>query len=251
MELTLLQQQFGLALQYQSDGAECDITSNHFDADSRLQVYRNNFVISLSEVLSATYPMVELLLGDECFSQIARHHVLNTPLHKGDVSDYGESFDDTLTQFPNVIDAAPYIEDVASFEWSMDIAFHKAGVPVDEEVLQVQALAEIPAEQQGQVVFHLFPSVQLIKSNYALFELFDAVQSNCFDALDIHHAQQGVIQALPNGHRTPIALEPEIFQLVESIHQQQPLSDIAPELLPHLNTLMEKALIAGFTLAKH
>ncbi|WP_264878298.1 HvfC/BufC N-terminal domain-containing protein [Vibrio agarivorans] len=248
MELGQLQSQFARALHYQANGEECNIVSNHFTADDRLQIYRNNFIISLSEVLSATYPIVELLVGEECFCQLARHHILHYPLTQGDVSDYGDHFTETLEHFPTVIEAAPYLPEVVQFEWSMDTAFHRAGYPIGDNVHQVHALAELSPEQQGDVVLQLYPSVQLISSSYALFELYNAVQNNCFDSLDIHSPQQGVILALPNGHRTPMAIDPEVFKLIDCIHQQMPLGLIPPNLLTHLNVLMEKALVAGFTL---
>ncbi|MDG3399591.1 DNA-binding domain-containing protein, partial [Vibrio parahaemolyticus] len=72
MKLATLQNQFAKALHYQALGDDCDIASDQFTADERMQIYRNNFIISLSEVLSATYPMVEALLGETCFAQIAR-----------------------------------------------------------------------------------------------------------------------------------------------------------------------------------
>ena len=76
MNLATLQSQFAKALHYQALGEDCDIASDEFTADERMQIYRNNFIVSLSEVLSATYPMVEALLGKECFEQMARQHVL-------------------------------------------------------------------------------------------------------------------------------------------------------------------------------
>ena len=51
-----IQTQFAQALRYQASADDCHIDSDHFSAEQRMQVYRNNFVISLSEVLQATYP---------------------------------------------------------------------------------------------------------------------------------------------------------------------------------------------------
>ncbi|MDW2110773.1 putative DNA-binding domain-containing protein, partial [Vibrio sp. 2089] len=54
MKLATLQNQFAKALHYQALGDDCNIASGQFTADERMQIYRNNFIISLSEVLSAT-----------------------------------------------------------------------------------------------------------------------------------------------------------------------------------------------------
>ncbi|MGL6262253.1 HvfC/BufC N-terminal domain-containing protein [Vibrio sp. WXL210] len=248
MELAQLQNQFAKALRYQANGEDCDIVSNHFSANDRIQIYRNNFVISLSEVLSATYPMVELLVGEECFTQMARQHVLQHPLTKADVSFYGDKFDQTIAQFPKVVEAAPYLEDVARFEWQMDLALHLANQPLESHILPIGQLANIAPEQQAQIVLELYPWARVIASPFAVFDLFNAMQSDCFDNLDIHCPQLGVIHTLPNGHRTPITLEPEVHQLLVCLRSKQSMGEIEPELLSHLNILMEKALIAGFTL---
>ena len=83
MRLHDLQQQFSHALHYQARGEDCDISATLFEPDELIQIYRNNFVFGLSEVLEATYPMLKALLGDECFEQIARQHVLTNPLLAG------------------------------------------------------------------------------------------------------------------------------------------------------------------------
>ncbi|MDG2898591.1 putative DNA-binding domain-containing protein, partial [Vibrio parahaemolyticus] len=51
MNLATLQSQFAKALHYQALGEDCDIASDEFTADERIQIYRNNFIVSLSEVL--------------------------------------------------------------------------------------------------------------------------------------------------------------------------------------------------------
>jgi len=50
MNLATLQSQFAKALHYQALGEDCDIASDEFTADKRMQIYRNNFIVSLREV---------------------------------------------------------------------------------------------------------------------------------------------------------------------------------------------------------
>ena len=72
LSLSELQKNFSLALHYQAKGEDCNIESDYLSADERMQIYRNNFVIGLSEILSATYPMTQQLVGEETFLQILR-----------------------------------------------------------------------------------------------------------------------------------------------------------------------------------
>lgn len=156
MNLATLQSQFAKALHYQALGEDCDIASDEFTADERMQIYRNNFIVSLSEVLSATYPMVEALLGEECFEQMARQHVLTYPLEEGNVAHYGEGFQDTIMQFSQVIAQAPYSPEVARFEWHIDLARQAQYEQSNAAELKPLALlGEVSEEQQPALILHL------------------------------------------------------------------------------------------------
>ncbi|ROV61377.1 DUF2063 domain-containing protein [Vibrio ponticus] len=251
MKLAELQHQFASALHYQAKGEECQIVSDHFSADERMQIYRNNFVMSLSEVLEATYPMVKALLGEECFAQIARHHVLNYPLTSGDVTHYGEHFDQSLNTFPTVIQAAPYIGDVALFEWGLDLTQQRfSRQPLGSHTLD--QLATLPVEQHGQIRFQLYPDVVLFTSAYATFALYQAIFHNPDELakLDIQHPQQGVCACNQAGESWNLAVEEEVYQLLTSIAKGLTLQEIDPVYLTALNQLIELNLIAGFSLSQ-
>ncbi|MDF4886808.1 DNA-binding domain-containing protein, partial [Vibrio parahaemolyticus] len=190
MNLATLQSQFAKALHYQALGEDCDIASDTFTADERMQIYRNNFIVSLSEVLSATYLMVEALLGEECFEQIARQHVLSYPLEEGNVVHYGEGFQDTIMQFSQVIAQAPYSPEVARFEWHIDLARQAQYEQSNAAELKPLALlGEVSEEQQPTLVLHLKKGCRSFDSNYAVFDLFSAIQTGQFEQLNINQLQ--------------------------------------------------------------
>nr|WP_319535793.1 DNA-binding domain-containing protein [uncultured Vibrio sp.] len=248
MNLATLQSQFAKALHYQASGEECDIAGDFFSADERIQIYRNNFIISLSEVLSATYPMVEALVGEVCFAQIARQHVLNHPLEEGRVAHYGESFYDTIKLFENVTSQVPYSPEVARFEWEMDLTrqAQREQLPTTE-LTPLNKLAEINTDQQPQLIFHVHNGVRSFESRYAVFDLFTAIQRQHFEQLDINLSQCGAISLKRNGDVLCHVLEIEAYQLLRCLESKLSLGDIAQPLLPHLNTLMLLDLIEGFT----
>lgn len=249
MNLATLQNQFSKALHYQTSGEECDISGDRFSAEERIQIYRNNFIISLSEVLSATYPMVEALLGKECFAQIARQHVLNNPLAEGYVAHYGEGFYNSIKLFDNVTAHAPYSPEVAHFEWEMDRA-HQAQreqLP-NAELIPLTRLAEVKPDQQPRLIFHLHNGVRSFESRYAVFDLLTAIQSQHFEQLDITVSQCGVISPQSNGGVLCHVLDLDTYQLLCCLEQRLSLGDIVQPLLPHLNKLMLLDLIEGFTL---
>lgn len=248
MNLAALQNEFAKALHYQSSGEACNIISDAFTADERMQIYRNNFIVGLSEILQITYPTVQALLGEECFLQLARQHVLDNPLNQGDVSEYGEHFDQTLLHFDAVMQAAPYCAEVARFEWTLDISQQRHA---NVESLSLRPLAQLSAlspEQHAHICFHLSPAALPFSSQYALFSLHHAVQKNEIEGLDINLAEQGVIVTTNTGLAKGLALTNPEFLLIQQLYKSIPLADIEPSLLSSLNTIIELGVIAGFSL---
>ncbi|WP_319553370.1 DNA-binding domain-containing protein [uncultured Vibrio sp.] len=249
MNLATLQSQFAKALHYQTSGEECNITADQFSADERIQIYRNNFVISLSEVLSTTYPILEALLGKECFAQMARQHVLHHPLQEGQVAHYGEGFYNTIKLFENVTSQVPYSMEVARFEWEMDLARQAQRERLaNAELIPLTQLDQVKPDQQPRLIFHLPNGVRSFESRYAVFDLFTAIQSQHFEQIDITVSQCGVISLKKSGDALCYALEIEAYQLLRCLESKLSLGDIAQPLLTHLNTLMLLNLIDGFTL---
>lgn len=241
-----LQTSFAAALTYKNGPEDCDIVSNHFSANQRVQIYRNNFIISLSEILQNTYPMVHALIGDECFIQVSRQHVLTTPLLEADVTHYGHGFSKTLTNFPLVIEAAPYIADVAEFEWQID---RSQQPPLNEQRdhhLPLSELSTVSAELHSNIKLHINENVTLFDSKFALFSLKSAIQNHQFDDLDIHAAECGFITSSFEGSVSTIALLRPVYELLKELQNETLLGDIKPYLLEYLNNVIELNLIDGF-----
>lgn len=249
MRLADLQHRFARALHYQASGETCDIVSDQFTADERIQIYRNNFVIGLSELLELSYPKTRLLLGEACFAQIARQHVLRVPLTQADVSSYGEGFETTLAQFPQVVEQVPCCREFARFEWTIELCqlqWQEAQKPSQAQPLD--ALAQIDPARHGEVRFHLAVGVACFAADYALFSLYQAIREQCFDDLHIEQPQAGVIQVFADRSYQCMPLTPAAFALLTQLEQQKALADIDAELLAELNALVELGVISHFSL---
>ncbi|MGF1753088.1 DNA-binding domain-containing protein [Vibrio makurazakiensis] len=243
-----IQNEFGIALRYLSDGSKCDVISDHFTSEQRIQIYRNNFIISLVEVLKATYPMTEALVGEECFEQLARKHALLSPPTSCDISTYGVLFEETVAHFPEVINAAPYIKDAIQFEWCCDASHSQLATKQPEDLLPLSSIGEVPEAQQASITLCLKSNVILFSSKYSLFSLQQAIELNQLDNLDINNAESGFIHHLLGGSIERKVLSDDCYSLLLCIAKQQALEQIAPEQLAHLNTLIELDLIAGFSI---
>lgn len=93
-------------------------------------------------MLEATYPCCLAVVGEECFAQIARQHVLNHPLSEGNVTDYGDGFSDTIINQQTLVEAVPYLADLARLEWLVDRASQQVPVSADFPFEQLTLITE-------------------------------------------------------------------------------------------------------------
>ncbi|GAB7218813.1 HvfC/BufC N-terminal domain-containing protein [Vibrio comitans] len=244
--LSELQSNFARSLVYQGDVSECHIHSDHFTDEQRIQIYRNNVIHSFIDVLKVMYPYTLALVGEECFEQIARSHVLNTPSLSGNVSHYGQGFEKTISAFPKVIEAAPYISEVARFEALGDelkLNLHNA---IENTHRPLSALSQLSEQQQQKLCLVSKASVRSFESSYSIFNLIEAIDRNSFDNLQLNQSQYGYVQATINGRLHFHPLEHNEFLLLRAIENKQPLSEINEQLLPSIPSLVDRMLIAGF-----
>ena len=103
-------------------------------------------------------------------------------------------------QFSQVMTQAPYAPEVARFEWHMDLARQIQNEKVEKpNRIPLSALTQVTEEQQPQLVFHLLTGSRSFDSNYAVFDLFHAIQHQEFEQLNINQLQRGVISIQANG----------------------------------------------------
>ncbi|MBY8216386.1 DNA-binding domain-containing protein [Vibrio fluvialis] len=249
MTLAQLQAQFARGLNYQAGGDECAIIADGLSADERLQIYRNNRVISLSEVLEATYPMLLAVLGNECFAALAREYVLSHPLTRGDVSHYGEGFAAVIERAQPVMQAAPYAAALARFEWALDHVQQQYAKAPRNEYQPLSTLSQVAPEQQTQLVFELVPWAAPFCAPFALFDLQRAMRDDDFSQLTLNALQSGIIACTADGEPWTQTLDEPTYQLLLAMHHRAPLGQIHPNALAALPAIMAMEIVAGFRVA--
>ena len=139
--------------------------------ERRLGVYRNNTVISLTDVLKSAFPVVERVVGERFFQSAALAFIETHPPRRPTLFRYGGELPRFLGEFPPA-KALPYLPDVAHLEWARIESYFAA----DAESLNPDRLAEIPPERLGGIAFKVHPSVRLIESPFPVFEVWAANQ---------------------------------------------------------------------------
>ncbi|PSW03413.1 DNA-binding domain-containing protein [Photobacterium lipolyticum] len=239
-----LQQAFAEALHYQPSDLSEQIARGPFKAEQLIQIYRNNFIIGLSEVLEATYPGVKAVVGDECFSQLARQHILSHPLRQGDVSHYGEGLADTISDAAELSQAVPYLADLARLEWYVDRVACQPVINPRFPLHKLQGLAEddFPALQ-----FEVPQPTLCLDSGFAVVTLWQMIADDNFADFDINQPESAVIQHRPD-QILVMNTNQAATALIALSQQQQSLSAASDAMLLMLGELVQRHIFSDVSI---
>ncbi len=169
-----LQQNFAAAvLDGAQNGFERHIRVAGLSGARRLQIYRNNTLLNLTASLRATYPVVCRLVGDGFFDYAVAQYVAAYPSRSGDLEEFGGDFARFLETFAPAAELV-YLPDVARLEWIYRQIFYAA----DHPPLDLAALAQVPAEQQGDLHFQLHPAACLMESAFPILRIWQVNQAD-------------------------------------------------------------------------
>jgi putative DNA-binding protein len=173
-------------------------------AIKRYNVYRNNVTVSLIDALAAIYPAVQRITGVEFFRAMARSHIRATPPTSPLLFEYGHDFPAFIEAYEYAQDM-PYLADTARIERAWLDAYHAA----DRPPLSADALATVPSDALGDVVFTAHPATRIVRSAYPAVAIFamnrvegevTPLQSDAAeDALVIRPEMEVAVRLLPPG----------------------------------------------------
>ena len=231
MQLHELQTQFARqVLGKQSNDLLPLISINGIEASRRLQVYRNNFRITLTESLQSVYPVVEQLVGNAFFVQTVAQFIENHLPQTGDLREYGSDFPDFLDGLES-LSSLKYIPDIARIEWLC----HLSWFATDAEILSIQDLAAIPEQQHSNIKLGLHPSVHTLESDYPVFDIWeycikdDANRSG--SSLEIGSDGQCVLICRDNYEVTVNRIDHTLFNFLKMIAKNCLIADAISAIL--------------------
>jgi hypothetical protein len=132
----------------------------------REQIYRNNVFISLAGALADVYPVVQRLLGEKFFAQLARRYIRRHPSRSGDLHDFGKNLASFILEIAD-LNGLPYLSDVAALEWACHESFHGAEAPAFD-------FTEVTDAQNARPRLH--PAARLVASRYPVLAIWQANQ---------------------------------------------------------------------------
>ncbi|HZM37444.1 MAG TPA: DNA-binding domain-containing protein [Burkholderiales bacterium] len=190
--------------------------------DRRLQVYRNNVLVSLSQALADVYPVLVRLVGMEYFFQAARRFVRQHPSRSGNLHDFGGELARFLATLPET-PAFPYLSDVAALEW----AWHEALHADEAAALDVVRLAKVPEHAIEGLRFRLHPAARLVASRYPVLAIWEANREGApsDSAVSLDAGPDWLLITRPGLERAIERLTPGAFTLLITLASGSTIAD--------------------------
>ncbi|MEL6646394.1 MAG: DNA-binding domain-containing protein [Pseudomonadota bacterium] len=136
-------------------------------AGRRFDVYRNNVIVSLTEALEASFPIVAKLVGAANFKLLAGDFVRAHPPSSPLMMFYGSEMPAFLRGYAPV-QGVKYLPDMARLEIAMRESYHAAdAVPVDPS-----KLGALSPEALMQTRLTLAPSLRLVRSGWPIHAIW-------------------------------------------------------------------------------
>lgn len=135
--------------------------------EKRFAVYRNNVYSSLIEAMRAGFPIVEKLVGEEFFWELAHAYVSAHRPKVPMIVFYGEDFGDFIDGFEAVAEL-PYLGAIARLEYARRKALHAADQPyLDPHHVTSLSQPDLLAQR-----LHMHPSVSVLRSAFPQFDIW-------------------------------------------------------------------------------
>ncbi|MEL3890026.1 DNA-binding domain-containing protein [Ferrovibrio sp. MS7] len=183
-----LQRDFAAALVGRPSAMAARVLEDAIPASSRIQVYADQFRISLIEALAATFPVSHALVGEAFFTQAARDFVLRQPPRDPRLFMYGGDFPAALRALRDLAGHA-YLPCVAAFEWALHQAYHAEDAPP----LGADDIGD--AEAMAKRALRLHPSARRLDTPWPVSEIWQVHQPDA-PAIDSIDLKQGGEQLL-------------------------------------------------------
>jgi len=148
------------------------VSCDGIDAESRIEIYRNNLRETFNRTLALEFPVIQRLVGGDYFRQLALLFLADHPSRSGDLHHIGQHFPRFLARW---LENTPYryLADVASLEW----AYQDSLVAADAAPLDPSVLLQVAPDACGELRFMLHPACRLLRSAYPVVRIWRVNQS--------------------------------------------------------------------------
>lgn len=221
--------------------------------ESRMKVYRNNVIRSLTDAAIAPLALCQKLVGKAFLEQAVRSCVVKNLPQEGNLNLYGITFPEFLKSYLPAKDM-PYLADLARLEW----AFEQAYYAPDDVPLPVEELDKIAEDKLPDLRFTFRSSFKLVESPWPLDEIVDFCRMpEAPENFDIIPGETAIMVLRPELNVELHKLKADEALLLKGLQKNVKLGQVAETILrshPNfdLGTLLQKHFVlgtfAGFTI---
>jgi hypothetical protein len=230
ISLPELQSRFADALLQEGALDDDFICPDGLSPDVRLDVYRNNVYVALSDLLDARFPVVRRVVGEQFFAFLTHAFIGEFPPASPILAAYGAKLPEFVAQFEPAAEL-PYLPDLARLEW---LIFRARQAP-DFSPLEVSALQGVPEDQLSTLRLSLDPSLGLLESAWPVGEIFDAHHQSVSEPRSVNLGNGGVrieirrVQGVVVGNVLPAGVF-RFRRLLQEGHSLEAASETASQL---------------------
>jgi hypothetical protein len=203
--------------------------SGYMHASERINIYRDSIFAGLTRAMAETYPVCKQLVGEPFFDVMAGKYIVAQPSLSPDLNEYGGSFAEFIQQYEPAR-AVVYLADMARLEWLMNQAFTAGEVGENN----LSCLQEMSDQALLDVVFHLPPHADLLRSIYPLDQIWSMHQGG-------NDTGMGELQPLTDELKLVVwrphrqvqfePLQDEMYLFLSVIKQGMPFAQVCEHLL--------------------
>lgn len=137
---------------------------------ARLNVYRNNIVVSLIDALADIFLVTQEAVGEEFFRAMARVYLLEQQPTSPIISEYGVGFSDFIRTFEPA-NSLPFLADLAALEHAMLTLTNSE----EFNTLTHQAVADAFAsvDDPSNLILAIPPTTQILAAPFAIGTLYN------------------------------------------------------------------------------
>ena len=196
------------------------VRSNGTTPEQRIEIYRNNNREICRKALTASYPVIERLVGDTCFAGLAREYTRVHPSRCGDLQHFGTNFAAFLDRtYAN--SRFSYLCSVADLEWALE----EVHLEPDERPLAVPELDRYGRDDYGDLVFTIRRAVRLVGSRFPCLSIWRANQPGNDDRVDLDRGGEKVSVVRHGDDLRMHLLDDDTFALAAQLAAGERLQD--------------------------
>lgn len=133
-----------------------------------LAVYRSGLAANAKRALQVSFPTVERLVGNDCFTLLATHFLQVQPLKTGDWGEWGHQLPAWIAANTD-FDEYPYLSDCAQLDWLCHQSERAADVMAD-----TASLSLLGEQDPYQLTIQLCSGTALLPSSHPVVDIWNA-----------------------------------------------------------------------------